>query len=118
MKAVFPTNDKKTIAPKIGLAKGFLVKDLKTDEEIFIENEKIKELKNKKQKLEGDCGEHGFGVGQILPKKLNELGVEIFVAKKFGEGMLDNLEIYNIKTLATDEREIEKIIKILKDKYV
>ena len=117
MRIVFPTNDKKTIAPKIGLAKGFLIIDTKTNEEIFLLNEKINEIINNKEKLNGECGEHGLGIGQVLPKKLKELNVDIFVAKSFGEGMIGNLDYFNIKTYATKQRLIKDILEKIKESY-
>ncbi|WP_456471095.1 NifB/NifX family molybdenum-iron cluster-binding protein [Caminibacter sp.] len=117
MKVVFPTNDQKNIAPKIGLAKGFLIIDTQTDLKKFIENERIKKIINKKEKLSGECGEHGLGIGQFLPKKLKELNVELFVAKFFGEGMLGNLDLYKIKTYITDKKDIKKVLEEIKEKY-
>jgi predicted Fe-Mo cluster-binding NifX family protein len=117
MKIAFPTNDRKTIAPKIGLAKGFLIIDTVTYEEIYLENKKLNEIINNKKKLKGDCGEHGLGIGQVLPKKLKELNVDIFVAKSFGEGMIGNLDYFNIKTYATKQRLIKDILEKIKENY-
>ncbi|MEO1923976.1 MAG: NifB/NifX family molybdenum-iron cluster-binding protein [Nautiliaceae bacterium] len=116
MKVVFPTNDKKNIAPKIGLAKGFLIIDTNSQEEIYLENERLNEIITSHGKLKGDCGEHGLGIGQVIPKKLKELGVEIFVAKFFGEGMLGNLDLYGIKTYITDKKHIKKVLEEIKEK--
>jgi len=117
MKVAFPTNDKKTLAPKIGMAKEFLIIDTSSKEQTYIENEILKKFLQKKEKLKGDCGEHGFGMGQILPKKLKEIGVEVFVAKFFGEGMLGNLDYYNIKTFVSKKHKIDDILDELKEKY-
>ncbi|NPA88544.1 NifB/NifX family molybdenum-iron cluster-binding protein [Caminibacter pacificus] len=111
MKIALPTNDKKTLAPRIGMAKGFLVIDTDTNETTYIQNEALKEYIKEHKKLHGDCGEHGLGVGQVLPKKLKELGVEIFVAKFFGEGMLGNLDLYQIKTYVSKKHKIKDVIE-------
>jgi len=87
MKIAFPTNNQKTI-----------------NEKILIENpvfEKAKKIKAK------DCGENALGTGEILPPLLKKYGVEIFYGLKFGEGLLDNLEIYGIKPIITDKKEIK-----------
>ncbi|NPA10803.1 MAG: hypothetical protein GXO62_00995 [Epsilonproteobacteria bacterium] len=111
MKVAFPTNDKKTIAPRIGMAKGFLI--IEGENKEYIENEKLKEFLKKNKKFKGDCGEHGLGIGQVLPKILKDKGVEIFVAKKFGEGMIGNLDLLGIKTYSTQKREIKEVLKEL-----
>ncbi len=115
MKIAFPTNDKKTLAPKIGLAKGFLIIDTESQEEIYLENERLNKIIKNHGKLKGDCGEHGLGIGQVIPKKLKELGVEIFIAKFFGEGMLGNLDFYQINTYVSKKHYIKDILNDLKE---
>jgi len=111
MKIAFPTNNQKTIAEHIGLSKGFLIVDTDTNEKIYLENPVMKEVQEKHIKLNGDCGEHGLGTGRVVPPMLKEEGVEMFVAREFGEGMLGNLEYVGIKTLVTDEKDIDEFIK-------
>jgi len=114
MKIAFPTNNQRTIVEHIGLSKGFLIIDTKTNEKTFIENPVIKEIQEKQIKLNGDCGEHGLGTGKVVPPMLKDLDVDLFVAREFGEGMLGNLEYVGIKTLVTDEKDIEEFIKKFK----
>ncbi len=114
MKIAFPTNNKKALAPKIGVSKGFLIIDLDTLREEYLENETVKKAIEEHKSLKGDCGEKGLGTGQVMPKKLKEKGVDIFVAKFFGEGMIGNLDLYGIKTLTTKKHEIKEIIEEIK----
>jgi len=110
MKIAFPTNNQKTINEKIGLSKGFLIIDTNTNEKKYIPNPVMQEVLQKHIKLSGDCGEHGLGTGKVVPKMLKDEGVEMFVGREFGEGMLGNLELFGIKTFATDIRDIDEFI--------
>ncbi len=110
MKIAFPTNNKKTIAEHIGLSKGFLIIDTETKAKSFIQNPVIQKIQNEHIKLNGDCGEHGLGTGQIVPPILKEAGVELFVGKEIGEGMSGNLDYTGIKTIVTDETDIDTFI--------
>ncbi len=105
MIVAFPTNNQKTINEKIGFSKYILIIDTDTKEKNLLENpvfEKASHLDKVR-----DCGENGLETGKILPKLLQEYNVEIFYGLKFGEGLLDNLEIYGIKPVYTDKKEIE-----------
>ena len=114
MKIAIPTNDKKAIAPKIGVARGFLIIDLDTNKTDYLENETVIKAIKEGKSLKGDCGEKGLGTGQVIPKKLKEMGVDAFVAKFFGEGMIGNLEYYGINTITTKKHTIEEIIEEIK----
>jgi predicted Fe-Mo cluster-binding NifX family protein len=108
MRVAFPTNNKKTIANHIGLAKGFLIVDTDTNERIYIENpllDRVKEVANLPE------GQRGLGVGRIVPALLREEGVDVFVARDFGEGMILNLQREGIKPIVTDEKEIDKFLE-------
>ena len=100
----FPTNNQKIINEKIGFSKYILIINTDTNEKILLENpvfEKAKKIKAR------DCGENGLGTGIILPPLLKQYNVNIFYALKFGEGILDELEIYGIKPVITDKKEIK-----------
>ena len=105
MKVAFPTNNKKTINEKIVFSKYILIIDTDTNEEILIENPVFKEAKNLKEVK--DCGENGLETVKILPSILKNYDVKIFYGLKFGEGLLDNLEIFGIKPIITDKKEIK-----------
>ncbi|WP_457560151.1 hypothetical protein [Caminibacter sp.] len=92
---------KKAIAPKIGVVRGFLIIDPDTGKQKYLENETVIQAIKEGKKLIGDCGEKGLATGQVIPKKLKDLGVEIFIARFFCEGMIGNLDYYGIKTFAT-----------------
>jgi predicted Fe-Mo cluster-binding NifX family protein len=115
MRVAFPTNNQKTIAQHIGLAKGFLIVDTQNGEKFYIENPVLKRVQEEHIKLNGDCGEHGLGTGRVVPPLLKEAGVSLFVGREFGEGMLGNLEYEGIKTFVTDEKEIDAVLSQLKD---
>ncbi len=105
MRAAFPTNNQKTINEKIGFSKYILIIDTDTNEKILLENPVFEEAMHLKEIR--DCGENGLETGKILPKLLKEYNVDVFYGLKFGEGMLDNLEIYGIKPIITDKKEIK-----------
>ncbi len=116
MKVTFPTNNQKTIANHIGLAKGFLIVDTDTGERFYIENpvlQKIHEegidLKNTRE------GERGLGTGRVIPPLLAEAGVDVLVAKDFGEGMIRNLTIEGIKTIQTENKDIEEVLNQIEE---
>ncbi|MEO1958663.1 MAG: NifB/NifX family molybdenum-iron cluster-binding protein [Nautiliaceae bacterium] len=108
MRVAFPTNNQKTIANHIGLAKEFLIVDTDTNERIYIKNpllDRVKEVANLPE------GHRGLGVGRIVPVLLREEGVDVFVARDFGEGMILNLQREGIKPIVTDEKEIDKFLE-------
>jgi predicted Fe-Mo cluster-binding NifX family protein len=105
----FPTSNKKTICDFIPFCKYFLLYDTETKEEKLVNNpmfEIVKERQIKKR----DCGENALHTGEIIPPLLKNYEVDLLIAQKLGEGMLDNLEIYNIKYKLTDEKDIKKLI--------
>ncbi len=108
MRVAFPTNNQKTIANHIGLAKGFLIVDTDTNERIYLKNpllDRVKEVANLPE------GQRGLGVGRIVPALLREEGVDVFVARDFGEGMILNLQREGIKPIVTNEKEIDKFLE-------
>ena len=100
----FPTNNQKTINEKIGFSKYILIINTDTNEKTLLENPVFERAKQIKAR---DCGENGLHTGIILPPLLKQYNVEIFYALKFGEGMLDDLEIYGIKPVVTVKKEIK-----------
>ena len=114
MKIAFPTNNQKTISNHIGLAKGFLIVDTNTGERFYIENPVLEriheegiELKNTRE------GQRGLGTGRVIPPLLAEAGVDVLVARDFGEGMIRNLAIEGIKAIQTDIKDIEEVLNDL-----
>ena len=105
MIVAFPTNNQKTINEKIGFSKYILLIDTDTREKKLLDNpvfEKASHLDRVR-----NCGENGLETGKILPQILKEYNVKKFYAVKFGEGLLDNLEIYGVEPVFTDKKEIE-----------
>ena len=105
MRIAFPTNNQKTINEKIGFSKYILIIDTDTNEKALIENPVFEEARNLDKVR--DCGENGLETGKILPPLLKKYNVKKFYGLKFGEGMLDNLEVYGITPVITDKKEIE-----------
>jgi len=110
MKIAFPTSNEKTICDYIPFCKFFLIYDTEKKEKKLINNPMFEIVKEKHIKKR-DCGENALHTGEILPPFLKEHGVDMIVSKTLGEGMLDNLEIYNIKYRLTDDTDIENHIK-------
>ncbi|GAX88083.1 conserved hypothetical protein [Lebetimonas natsushimae] len=108
----FPTSNEKTVCEYIPFCKYFLIIDTEKNEKKLINNpmfEKVKKEHIKKR----ECGENALHTGEIIPQFLKNLNVDILIAKKLGEGMLDNLEIKEIKYKYTDKNSIEEIIQLL-----
>ena len=104
MVIAFPTNNQRTINEKIGFSKYILIINTDTNEKTLLKNP-VFETALKLDKVR-DCGENGLETGKILPKLLKEYNVEKFYGLKFGEELLDNLEVY-IEAIVTDKKEIE-----------
>jgi len=112
MKVAFPTNNQRTIANHIGLAKGFLIIDTHTGEKFYIENPVLKKINEENINLkELPEGQRGLGTGRVIPPLLREAGVDVLVARDFGEGMIRNLEFEGIRPLITEENSIEKTLE-------
>ena len=116
MKVAFPTNNQQTIASHIGLAKGFLIIDTKTNEKFYIENPVIKRIQEEHMDLKNtEEGQKGLGTGRVIPPLLKEAGVNVIVSRDFGEGMIKNLENEGIKAFETDKKDIEEILNQIKE---
>ena len=111
MKVAFPTNNQKTIANHIGLAKGFLIVDTNTGERFYIENPILKKIHEEGIELKNKEAHRGLGTGRVIPPLLAEAGVDVLVARDFGEGMLRNLAIEGIKAIQTENKDIEEFLK-------
>jgi len=111
MKVAFPTNNQKTIANHIGLAKGFLIVDTNTGERFYIENPVLQKIHEENIDLKNrEEGHRGLGTGRVIPPLLAEAGVDVLVAKDFGEGMIRNLAREGIKPLQTDIKDIKEFL--------
>ena len=116
MRIAFPTNNQKTIASHIGLAKGFLIIDTNTNEKFYIENPVIKRVQEEHMDLKNtEEGQRGLGTGRVIPPLLKEAGVNILVSRDFGEGMIKNLEFEGIRAFETDKKDIEEILNQIKE---
>ncbi len=116
MRIAFPTNNQKTIANHIGLAKGFLIIDTDTGEKFYIQNPVLERIQEENINLKNlPEGQRGLGTGRVIPPLLKEAGVDIFVARDFGEGMIRNLEFEGIQAMETDEKDIEKVLENFED---
>ena len=112
MKVAFPTNNQKTIANHIGLAKGFLIVDTNKGERFYIENPVLQKIHEENISLKNrEEGHRGLGTGRVIPPLLAEAGVNVLVAKDFGEGMIKNLAIEGINAIQTDIKNIEEFLK-------
>jgi predicted Fe-Mo cluster-binding NifX family protein len=107
-----PTSNGKTVCEYIPFCKYFLIIDTKKNERKLIDNPMFEKVKNEHIKKR-ECGENALHTGQFLPTFLKNLNVDILIAKKLGEGMLDNLEIVRIKYKITDKKNIDEVIQLL-----
>ena len=116
MRVAFPTNNQKTIASHIGLAKGFLIIDTNTGEKFYIENPVLKKIHEENINLKDlPEGQRGLGTGRVIPPLLAEAGVNVLIARDFGEGMLRNLAYEGIEAIETDEKEIDTVLNQLNE---
>ena len=116
MRIAFPTNNKKTLSPHIGLAKGFLVVDTDTNERFYITNPVMEKIQQEHINLKDlPEGNRGLGTGRIIPPILAEAGVDVLVADEFGEGMARNLQAEGIAYYETDKKDIEEILNDIKE---
>ena len=116
MKVAFPTNNQKTIANHIGLAKGFLIVDTNTNEKFYIENPVLKKIHEEHIDLKNtEEGHRGLGTGRVIPPLLKEAGVDVLIAQDFGEGMIRNLEFEGISAIETENKNIEEILTQIKE---
>ncbi len=116
MIVAFPSNNQQTIASHIGLAKGFLIVDTSTNEKFYIENPIMQKIQEEHINLKNsEEGHRGLGTGRVIPPLLAKAGVDIFVSRDFGEGMIRNLEFEGIKAFETDKKDIEEVLNQIKD---
>ena len=111
MRIAFPSNNQKTIANHIGLAKGFLIVDTDTDERFYIENPVLKKIHEEGIDLKNTEGHRGLGTGRVIPPLLAEASVDVLVARDFGEGMIKNLALEGINAVESDIKDIEEFLK-------
>ena len=119
MVIAFPTNNQTTIANHIGLAKGFLIVDTSTNEKFYIQNPVLEKIQQDNINLKNtEEGHRGLGTGRVIPPLLAEAGVDILVARDFGEGMIRNLEDFEIRTYETDKKDIEEVLKEINENTI
>ena len=116
MRVAFPTNNQQTIANHIGLAKGFLIIDTNTNEKFYIENPVLKRIQEEHIDLKNtEEGQRGLGTGRVIPALLKEAGIDVLIARDFGEGMLKNLAFEGISAIETDIKDIEEALNSFKE---
>ncbi|MEO1928433.1 MAG: NifB/NifX family molybdenum-iron cluster-binding protein [Nautiliaceae bacterium] len=114
MRVAFPTNNQKTIANHIGLAKGFLIIDTDTNEKFYIQNPIIETIKEENINLKSlPQHQRGLGTGRIVPVLLAEAGVDALVAEEFGESMVKNLVAEGITPLISNTKDIQETLNTL-----
>lgn len=108
MKIAIPTSDCKNISKHVAMSKYF---------NIYENNELISQIQNplienfKEESLMHSHNGRGLGAGKIIPPLLSQQNVSIFLAREIGEGMKKNLEAIGIKSIETQEKEIQKALK-------
>ena len=116
MKVAIVTNNGKTVANHIGLAKKIAFYKLPSGELIdIVESPIAKKIREENiQLIKENEGDRGLGVGHTIPEFLKENGVDIFVTQKFGKGVKDNLLKLGITPIIPESKNIEEIIAMLK----
>ncbi len=110
MRVAFPTNNLKTISNHTALSRYIAIVEIKNgeiDERIAVKNPVHELVKNSSHEREHPGG---MGAGKIIPQILADYGVDVFVAREIGEGMINNLEAMGISVIVSDEKDIEKSI--------
>ena len=117
MKVAVVTNNGKTVANHIGLAKKIAFYELPSGELLdIVESPIAKKIREENIKLTKDNeGNRHLGVGHTIPKFLKENGVDIFVTQKFGKGAKDYLLNLGITPIIPKSKNIEEIITMLKE---
>ncbi len=117
MKVAFVTNNGKTVAKHIGLAKQIAFYQFPEGELIeIVENPIIKKIKEENIKLDKDSeGNRHLNVGHKIPTFLKENGVDIFITYRFGKGVKDNLLELGITPVVPESHNIEEIVQKIKE---
>jgi len=116
MKVAFVTNNGKTVAKHIGLAKKIAFYQFPEGELIeIIENPIMEKIKDKNIVIEKDNeGNRRLHVGTEIPRFLKIKGVDIFITYAFGKGVKDNLLKLGITPVVPESHNIEEIVQKIK----
>ncbi|WP_295421995.1 NifB/NifX family molybdenum-iron cluster-binding protein [Sulfurovum sp.] len=116
MRVAFVTNNGRTIAKHIGLAKQIAIYQFPEGALLeMVENPVMKRVKEEGIQLEkANEGERHLGVGRIIPAFLKEKGVDVFVTNDFGKGVMDNLLAMEITPVVPHSREISEVVEMLR----
>ncbi len=118
MKIAFVTNNGKTVAKHIGLAKKIAFYQFPDGKLIeIVENPIMKKIKEENIKLDKESeGKRGLNVGHKIPAFLKENGVDIFVTYQFGKNVKNNLLELGITPVVPESHNIEDIVQKIKQK--
>ncbi|HHD75034.1 MAG TPA: hypothetical protein ENL00_04365 [Nitratifractor sp.] len=116
MRVAFVTNNGTTIAKHIGLAKKIAIYQFPEGELLeIVENPVMKRIKDEGIQLEkANEGERHLGTGHIIPAFLKEKGVDVFITKDFGKGVMDNLLAMEITPVVPHSKEISEVVEMIK----
>jgi len=116
MKVAFVTNNGKTVAKHIGLAKKIAFYQFPEGKLIkTVENPIMKKIQEEGIKLEKESeGKRHLNVGHIIPAFLKQNSVDAFVTYKFGKGVKDNLLELGITPVVPQTHNIDEIIEMIK----
>lgn len=114
MKIAIVTNDAKTVAEHIGLAKQIAFYTLPDGTlESIVTNPVLENIDSAKASQSPD-GERRLRTGRILPPFLAEHGTDIFVAHDLGKGVTDGLLQLGITPVGAEEPSIDALLATLK----
>ena len=118
MKVAFVTNNGKTVAKHIGLAKKIAFYQFPEGKLIeMVENPIMEKIKEEGIKLDKESeGKRHLNVGHKIPAFLKENGVDIFVTYQFGKNVKDNLLELGITPVVPESHNIEEIVQKIKER--
>ncbi len=116
MKIAIMTNNGKTVAKHIGLAKQIAFYRLPEGTLIeMVPNPVMQRIKSEHIELKkAEEGNRHLGTGHIIPAFLAEKGVDALITHEFGKGVKDNLLAFGITPVVAENSSIEAIIDDLK----
>ncbi|MEA3418560.1 MAG: NifB/NifX family molybdenum-iron cluster-binding protein [Campylobacterota bacterium] len=115
MKVAFPTNKGEKITRHASFCQSFLIVDTKTGEREIVDNPLKTEAKAVGAKRDKSAGRH-LGSGRIISVLLAEIGVELYVYLEAEDNFLSHLQREGINIYATQEKQIDLVIKEILEK--
>ena len=115
MKIAFPTSKGEKIAKHSSFSQSFLIVDTQTGEREMVDNPLKTETKAIGAMRDKSEGRH-LGSGRIISVLMAEMGVELYVYLEAEDNFLSHLQREGINVYATQEKQIDLVIKEISGK--